>query len=198
MQIPLVSSADAGQQTVNRLQMNQFVRGLLAFVILLSSGTVLADGRLYGELQFGAGGISHSDLDFVPVFGTVTAGAFIFTGIGIEVFADTGLEDGSDENFDLSIEEAYGIALRFQSPPVRRTQGFIVLGAVNYTLDQESGGVTGSSVEEDFTGVRVSVGVMQRLVRFPYIQFTAEYRHYNADDPIRLDALVVGLRVNAP
>ena len=179
--------------------MNSFARGLLALVVLFSSGTAFADGRLYGELQLGAAVVSHSDLDFVPIFGTITAGAFVLPGIGVELFADTGFIDGSEEGFDLSIDHAFGAAVRFQSPARRRVQGFIVLGIVNFTIDQEStSGVIRSSVEEDFTGARVSIGLMQRLVRFPNIQVTAEYRHYNADDPLRVDALVIGARVNTP
>ena len=173
------------------------MRWLIASLLILTSSTVLADGRLYGEVQFGVGGVRNSDLDFFPTFGTVTAGVFVFPGIGIEVFGDAGISDEQDGGFELSIEEAFGIAARFQSPPKRGLQGFIVLGAVNYTLEQRSteGGPT---VREDFTGVRASVGLMQRLERFPYLQFTAEYRHYNADEPLRVDALVFGFRVNAP
>ena len=173
------------------------MRWLIASLLILTSSTVLADGRLYGEVQFGVGGVSHSDLDFFPTFGTVTAGAFVFPGIGIEVFGDAGISDSEDDGFELSIEEAYGIAARFQSPPRKGLQGFIVLGAVNYTLEQQSN-AGAPTVREDFTGVRASVGLMQRIQRFPYLQVTAEYRHYNADEPLRVDAVVFGLRVNAP
>ncbi len=177
------------------------MRWLIACLLVVSSSCTLADGPVYGELQLGAAGVSHSELDFYPVFGTLTLGAFVLPGIGIEVFADSSVAEGSDDNFDLDIEEAYGIAARFQSPPMRGLQGFIVLGLVNFTLDQEAdsvGTVSLRPVNEEFRGARVSIGAMQRLERFPNLQFTAEYRHYNADEPLRVDAIVFGLRVNAP
>lgn len=177
------------------------MRWLIACVLVVTSSCALADGPVYAELQLGAGGVSHSDLDFYPIFGTATLGAFVLPGIGLEVFGDTGIDSDEDGNFDMELEQAYGIAARFQSPSKSGLQGFIVLGVVNYTLDQQSGftgAVIPAPVNEEFRGMRISVGVMQRLRRFPYLQFTAEYRHYNADERLRLDALVFGWRVNAP
>lgn len=177
------------------------MRWLIAIVLLVSSSLAAAEGPIYGELQIGASGVSHSDLEFYPVFGTVSIGAYVATNIGIEIFADSSVQSDDDEGFDLEIEEAYGIALRLQSPPVGGVQGFIVLGAVNYTLNQESQrdtGIISPAANEEFTGMRVSVGLMQRLERLPGLLFTAEYRHYNADEPIRVDAIVFGFRVNAP
>ena len=156
---------------------------------------------MYGELQLGAGAVSHSELDFYPIFGTATLGAYVYPGIGIEIFGDTSVASDNDGNFEMDLQEAYGIAARFQSPPQNGLQGFIVVGMVNYTYDQQaraSEGRLASTVNEEFRGARVSVGVMQRLERFPYLQFTAEYRHYNADEPLRLDSIVFGFRVNAP
>ncbi len=176
------------------------MRWLIACVLLIASSQIHAQGPVFAELQVGGSGIRNGDLDFHPFFGSVTLGAFVLPNISLEVFADTGFAEGEDDNFELDIDQAFGIAARFQSPPVNGVQGFIVLGAVSYTLDQsfDSGNtVRGPSVNEEFTGVRVSVGLMQRLKRFPNLLFTTEYRHYNADEPIRLDALLIGLRVNA-
>ena len=177
------------------------MRWLIACVLLVTSSCSFAEGTLYGELQFGAGGVSNSDLDFIPLFGTITLGAFVAPNIGIEVHADAGLADGSDGDFSLDIEEAFGIAARFQSPPLNGLQGFLVLGVVQYTLEQRSdlaGTVSAASIRDDFLGARVSVGLMQRLKSVPNLLFTAEYRHYNANEPLRLDAIVFGLRVNTP
>lgn len=176
------------------------MRWLIACVLAVSSSFAAADGPVYGELQLGAAGISNGDLDFYPTFGSINAGVFILPNIGIELFADSGLQADSSDGFDLEIESAYGIAARFQSPPVRGTQGYIVLGAVNYTLEQDSnpvGDLAATRVSEDFTGARVSIGLMQRLQRAPNLLVSFEYRHYNADDPLHADALVLGLRVNA-
>ena len=177
------------------------MRWLIACVLVLISPFAKADGRFYGEVQLAAGGVQHSDIDFFPVFGSVSAGMFLVPNIGVELFADTGLSSDESDDFDMDIEQAYGIAARFQSPATGGLQGYIVLGYVNYTLDQDSrptATLAGSSVNEDFSGARISVGLMQRLGRLPNLLVSAEYRHYNADQPIRVDALVLGLRVNTP
>ncbi|MFK7852983.1 MAG: outer membrane beta-barrel protein [Granulosicoccus sp.] len=175
------------------------MRWLIACVLVLVCPLVHADGRFYGEIQLAAGGVQHSEVDFFPVFGSISVGAFLLPNIGVEVFADTGLSSDKSDGFDLDIEQAQGIALRLQSPPNNDIQGYVVLGYVNYTLDQDSlptATLAGSSVNEDFRGARISVGLMQRLQRFPNLLVSAEYRHYNADEPLRVDALLLGLRVN--
>lgn len=177
------------------------MRWLIACVLAVSSGFATADGPVYGELQLAAGGVQNSDLDFYPIFGSVSAGVFLFPGIGLEIFADTSLRSDNDGPFNMDIEQAYGVAARFQSPPTYGIQGYIVLGAVSYTLDQDSkasAAFDSSSVNREFSGVRVSVGLMQRLKSVPNLLVSFEYRHYNADEPLRVDALVLGLRVNAP
>ena len=177
------------------------MRWLIAWVLAASCSIAAAEGPFYGEIQFAAGGVTNSDLEFNPTFASISAGVFVYPNIGIELFADTGLGSDGTGGFELEIEGAYGIAARFQSPPSRGTQGYLVLGAVNYTLDQTSRPTQtqgGTSVNEDFTGVRASVGLMQRLQRFPNLLVSFEYRHYNADEPLRVDALVLWLRFNTP
>lgn len=176
------------------------MRWLIALVLAVSSSFAQADGPVYGELQLGAAGLSNDDLDFYPGFGGINAGFYVLPNIGLEVFADTAVQADSKGGFEMEIEQAYGIGVRFQSPPTRGTQGYIVLGAVNYTLDQQSVNALNqaqTAINEDFTGARISIGLMQRLKRAPYLQVSAEYRHYNADEPLRVDAFVLGLRVNA-
>ena len=177
------------------------MRWLIACVLAVSSSFAVADGPVYAELQFGAGGVENADLSFYPTFGSFNAGVYVLPNIGIELFADGGLTSDTTGEFELEMEQAYGIAVRLQSPSIRGTQGYIVLGAVNFTLDQQAssaGALPASSINEDFTGARVSIGVMQRLERVPNMQVSFEYRHYNAGEPLRLDALVLGLRFNTP
>ena len=177
------------------------MRWLIACVLAVTSSFALAEGPLYGEVHLAAGGVQHPNLDFYPIFGSVTVGAFVMPGIGLEVFADTNLKSDERSGFDLEVEHAYGIAARFQSPPVNGVQGYITLGWVNFAVEQRSSGtpsLAASSVSEDFTGGRVSIGLMQRLKRFRNLLVSMEYRHYNADDPLRVDALLLGLRVNTP
>ena len=177
------------------------MRWLIACVLVLFSPFAIADGRFYGEVHLAAGGVQHSGVDFYPVFGSVSAGLYLFPNIGVEVFADTGLSSDKSDGFDMDIEQAYGIAARLQSPAIGGLQGYVVLGYVNYTLNQDSlptASLAGSSVNEDFTGARISVGLMQRLKRYSNLLVSAEFRHYNADEPLRVDALVLGLRVNTP
>lgn len=177
------------------------MRWLIACVLTMFSSFANAEGPLYADLQLAAAGVSHSNLDFYPQFASVSAGVFLRPGIGVEIFADGGLASDRKEGFNLEIENAYGIAIRLQSPPIRRVHGYIVLGAVNYSIKQTASSTAslgGSSIEGDFTGMRVSVGMVERLERWENVMLSLEYRHYNADDPMRVDALLIGLRVNTP
>ena len=176
------------------------MRWLIACVLTVSSSLAMADGPVYAELQVAAGGVTNNDLDFYPSFGSVNAGVFVYPNIGIEVFADAGINEDLVRGFDMQITQAYGVAARFQSPPRAGMQGYIVLGAVNYTLEQSARATAefpASTIKDDFTGARISVGLMQRLQRAPNLLVSFEYRHYNADESLRVDALVLGLRVNA-
>lgn len=177
------------------------MRWLIACFLLVSSSFTQAEGAVYGEVQVAAAGVEHSNLDFYPVFGSVSAGVFVVPGIGIELFADSNISSDRTDGFDLEVEDAYGIAARFQSPPVNNVQGYIVVGMVQYNVNQQAVGQTGagdSRVSEEFSGARVSLGLMQRLKRLPGLLVSVEYRHYNAGEPLRVDALMLGLRVNTP
>lgn len=177
------------------------MRWLIACVLTVVSSFANADGPLYADLQIAAAGVSHSDLDFYPQYASVSAGLFLRPGIGLEIFADSGLASDRKSGFNLEVENAYGVAIRFQSPPVRRVHGYIVIGAVNYSIKQTATATSslgGSSIEGDFTGMRVSVGMVERLERWENVMLSLEYRHYNADEPMRVDALLLGLRVNTP
>ncbi len=177
------------------------MRWLIACVLAVTSSFASAEGPLYGEVHLAVSGVQHPNLDFFPIFGSVTVGAFVMPGIGLEVFADTNLQSDERSGFDFEVEHAFGIAARFQSPPVSGVQGFITLGWVNFSVEQRALGtptLAASSVSEDFTGARVSIGLMQRLQSFRNFLVTVEYRHYNADDPLRVDAVLLGLRVNTP
>jgi len=157
-----------------------------------------ASSPLYGELHFGAGGVRHSDLDFFPLFASFTAGFFVVPNIGLEVFADAALADEDNAGFDMELSSAFGVALRLQSPPRAGLSGYVVVGMVDYTLTQTPRGSSADNraIEEDFRGARVSVGVMQQLRRVPALSVSAEYRSYYADQPIKVDSIVFGLRVS--
>ena len=176
------------------------MRWLIACVLtVVSSLANGADRPLYAELQYAAAGVNHSDLEFYPQFGSASAGVFLRKGIGVEVFADIGLGSDKKSGFDLKVDHAVGIAVRLESPPVRRVRGFIVLGAVNYSITQKAAATdtqNGSSLDGSFTGMRVSVGIAERLKWWENVLLSAEYRHYNAGESLRVDALLLGLRVN--
>lgn len=172
------------------------MRWLIACVLLITSAGALADGPVYGELQVGMAGVRHSDLDFYPSFASGSLGAFVIPNIGVELFGDASIASAEDGNFDMDIEQAYGVALRFQSPPKRGLSGFVTVGAVNYTLNQQLDIEGSNAISEEFTGARFSIGITQRLTRLPGLLLTAEYRHYNADGPLRVDAFMIGWRIN--
>ena len=113
------------------------------------------------------------------------------------MFADAALAEEDNAGFDVELTSAQGIAARFQSPPWQGLSGYIVLGAVNYRVTQspQDASIGVGSIDEDFFGVRVSVGVVQQLKRLPMLSVSAEWRSYAVDEPIRVDSLVIGLRV---
>lgn len=177
------------------------MRWLIACVLTIFSSFANAEGPFYADLQYAAAGVNQSDLEFYPQYASVGAGMFIRPGIGLEVFADTGLSSDRKGGFDLKVQNAFGFALRLQSPPVRRVQGYIIFGAVNYSVSQtarSSSSSSASSIDGDFRGMRVSIGLLERLERWENVLLSLEYRHYNADDPMRVDALMLGLRFNTP
>jgi len=157
-----------------------------------------ARSPFYGELHFGAASIRLTDLDFFPLFASVTAGVFVLPNIGIEVFADAALSDEDNAGFDMELTSSLGIAARFQSPPRSGLSGYVVLGLVDYTLTQTARGATlaNAVIEEDFRGARVSVGIVQQLKRVPQLAVSIEYRSYYADEPINVDGIVLGLRIS--
>lgn len=172
-------------------------RLILALVFLFSAMQLQADIRLYGEARAGAGGVRHSDLDFYPRFGSFSVGAFIFENIGIEGFVDAPLSTDKTGVFEVDITQASGVALRLQSPPERGLQAYVLLGVVNFGLKQKenANSVGGQrTIEEDFTGVRVSVGLNQRLELVQGLIFGIEYRNYHADSGITVDGVSLGLR----
>jgi len=161
-----------------------------------------AQGPVYVELGVGAGGVKVGDLDFYPAFATLTLGAWplpALPGVGIELFADTGLREGREDGFRLETTRAYGAALRFESPPQRGLSGYVVLGYTAFELSQSfRDGGSANDIEEEFGGARVSIGVVQRLQRVPALSVMAEYRKYAVEEGLDLDALIIGLRLSAP
>lgn len=172
-------------------------RLIIALVCLLSAMQLQADIRLYGEARAGAGGVRHSDLDFYPRFGSFSAGVFIFENIGIEGFVDTSFSSDETDVFEVDITHAAGAAVRLQSPPERGLQAYVLLGFVNFGLKQKENenSVGGRRIiKEDFSGVRVSVGLNQRLEFMKGLIFGIEYRNYYADSGITVDGVSLGLR----
>lgn len=177
----------------------------LAFLTLSCAHAASADdryasGRLYGELGLGAGAVKVGELDFYPGFASAALGAFVWPGIGVEVFADGGLREGIDDGFQLEVSQGVGAGIRLESPPSDGLAGYVVLGYAEFRVRQDRDNDRGRTADlvEDFGGVRVSVGLVQRFERVRSLSLAAEYRKYYVEDGLDLDALVVSLRVSAP
>jgi len=172
------------------------LRVLIAVVLLLAAMQANASVRLYGEAHLGAGGVRHSDMDFYPSFGSFSAGLFVFENIGVEVFADKTLSPGKRDVFELELSQAAGAAVRFQSPPTRGLQAYVLLGYVDFTVEQQERTANSRrTVVQSFGGVRASVGVQQRLEAINGLLFGVEYRNYHSDAGITVDGLSAGLRI---
>lgn len=153
--------------------------------------------RFYGEIQFAAGTVAHSDLRFHPLFASFSAGAYLLPGIGLEGFVDTEVNTDEQGVFELGVTQAAGLALRLESPPQRGLQAYILLGYVDFTLEQSEEDNRGArTVVQSYTGARVSVGLMQRLKSVPNLLVGAEYRLYHVEDEIQVDGWGLGIRVN--
>lgn len=171
------------------------MRLIVSLLLVLLSMQTQAANQYYGEVRLGIGGVRHSDLDFFPKFGSLSGGLFIFDNIGIEAFVDVPLTASDKSAFELDVTQAAGVAVRFQSPPQRGLQAYILIGYVNFTLEQEENGVLGRrTIKQSFDGARVSIGVNQRLEVMDGLIFGVEYRNYHADSGIVVDGVSLGLR----
>ena len=157
-----------------------------------------ASGRVYAEVQVGAGNVDVSGLRFYPPIGGVAVGAYVRDGIGVELHADGGIDVDDDGGFELGLDGATGLGVRFESPPTRGTSGYITLGYSAWTLSQEPAGPGTGEVDEDFTGARASIGLVKRLERVPALSLSAEYRAWYVDDGLSVTSLLLGLRLSAP
>ena len=159
--------------------------------------SVEAANRFYAEVQLGVASARHSELNFYPTFAGISAGMFVKPNIGIELFADGAPSSYETGNIEFQIKQASGVALRLQSPAQRRVNAYVLLGYVSYLADQTVVDNRGSQVvQQRFEGARVSIGMQQRLVRFPALLVGAEYRHYNSDSGLSVDGLALSFRFN--
>ncbi|MBX2824631.1 MAG: hypothetical protein KTR33_07865 [Gammaproteobacteria bacterium] len=152
---------------------------------------------VYGDIQFAFGGVRHSDVEFNPGFASVSVGAWLWEGIGLEVYLDQGLNKGSDGDFDLEITDANGIAARFQGRADEGLFAYVVLGIVATRLEQAEGGDSAPrTVVQNYRGGRISIGFGSELSFFNGARLLAEYRNYFVDEDLHMDALTVGLQVS--
>jgi len=176
---------------------------LLAGCLMGAAAPVFAQQKnpalkgVYASLNVALGGVRHSSVDFNPGFASIAAGAWLWPGIGLEVFLDKGLGAGSDGDFELEITGASGIAARFQSPPSGGIFAYMLLGVVSTRLEQLEDDTRGARrVVQNYRGGRVSIGLGRELRMIPGGRLTAEYRNYFVDDDLQIDALSMGLQVN--
>lgn len=170
-----------------------------ACAVLATAGEATADSPVYAEAAVAASGVRHSDVDFYPIFGSVTLGAYVWPGIGVELFADRGIAEDEKRGFDLSLEEAEGAALRFRSPEDNGLSGYIVLGYVDFMIEQERADAGDDrALEVELSGARVSIGVSQRLRAVDSLIVSAEYRNYYTEEDVRVDGLLLSLGWNLP
>lgn len=173
-------------------------RLIFAVLILLAASQSQAAITPYGEVRLGASAVHHSELDFYPAFGSFSAGVFVFDNIGIEGFISTPISSHETDGFDLDIAQTSGAALRLQSPSqLGGLEAYILLGYVNFKLEQE-GEFDERLVTSSFNGVRVGIGVHQRLKSVNGLIFGLEYRNDYTDTGITVDGLSFGLRYEMP
>ena len=186
-------AAPSGPPVESRLSRLTPVLSCLLPLLGVVAAPATAAVPLYAEVQVGASGVRHSDLDFVSPIASLVLGTWVLPGIGIEAFADGELDRGSEDGFETGLEHAYGGALRLSSPERDGIRGYVLLGYVDFTIAQRDL-VTGATIDERFTGARFGIGLQQRLERFPSLLFGVEYRNFYTAESIQADGLVLGLR----
>jgi len=173
-------------------------RLIFAVLLLLAASPSQAAIKFYGEARLGASGVRHSELDFYPTFGSFSVGAFVFENIGIEGFVGTSISSHEADGFDLDVTQSSGAAVRLQSPAqLGGLEAYILLGYVNFNLEQVSD-FDERLVSSSFNGVRVGIGVHQRLKSVNGLIFGVEYRNDFSDSGITVDGLSLGLRYEMP
>ncbi len=173
------------------------MRTLLVFLLLSFAATAKAELPFYGEVRLGAGGVRHSDLDFFPVFGSLSAGLYLAPQIGVEGFVDIPLASGEKGVFEVEVPQASGLAVRFSSAAMRGLEAYVVFGYVAFELEQSASGSQATGlISETFTGVRTSIGIQQRLSLFPDLLVGLEYRNFATDSGVIVDGLSLGIRMD--
>ncbi len=171
--------------------------GLLAWLLCADAHAQTYTFRPYVEGFAAVSGVNVGDLEYFPAFGGVSAGAFLRPGIGLELHAEGELRAGDDDDFEFAYENGLGASLRLQSPPQRGISGYVLLGYARFSVRQEreNGAGAGAQLSETFGGPRVSIGLVQRLERWPLLSVSAEFRKYYVEDGIDIDSFVLGLRM---
>lgn len=179
---------------------DRLLRSLLVIGgVTVGSLTHAANGNalpVYADLQYTYGGVRHSNINFNPGFGTLAVGAWIRPGIGIEGFIDQASTSSQEGNFDLTLEQATGVGLRFQSPTTDHgVFSYVVLGMVSVDITQDESDERGQrQVRQGFDGVRISLGFGYEFSGLDVLSLTGEYRHYAVDESIQIDGISFGLR----
>lgn len=151
--------------------------------------------RFYGDIHYAYGGVAHSDLEFNPSFLSLSGGVWLRPGIGLELYADQGLNESRQGNFELEWTNTSGFAARFQSPARNGFFAYILLGMAFTHLEQSESDSRGErTVVQNYEGGRLSIGFGQRYPSIPGLVVVAEYRNYFVDEDLNLDAISLGLR----
>ena len=190
----------AGTSRPARALLPVLLLGLLSSVATQPASAAFGDLRPYLEGYIAGSAVEVAGEDFFPGYAGLTAGVFVFPGLALEVHADGELADDSRDGFDLAYENGFGVAARFQSRPIGGVSGYVVLGYTAFRVNQQPSGpsLIGGDVTETFDGTRVSIGVINRLSRFPLFSISAEYRRYFTEGGLDIDSLVLGLRISPP
>ena len=174
--------------------------GLLGALIATSVAQAASTpfyARLYGDINVALSGARHSELDFYPGFVSLSGGAWIRRGVGVDVFVDEGLFSDEKDGFEFEITSASGVAARFQSPPRKGFFAYVVAGVVSLRIVQDEETDLGQrSVVQNYQGGRISVGIGQQLSFARNLIITGEYRNYFVDTELQIDALSLGVRLS--
>ena len=184
---------------------NWLVNWACAFFLLAGSSVAQASHevayrptvleRLYGDIHFAYGGVAYSEIEFNPSFASFSGGAWLFPGIGFEVYSDRNLSSSREGNFELELTSTSGMAMRFQSPPRNGFFAYVLLGLAFTRIEQSESDSRGErTVIQNYEGGRISIGFGQNIRSVHGLVLVGEYRNYFVDEDLNIDAVSFGLR----
>lgn len=133
--------------------------------------------------------VDSSSNELEPLVAAVSAGYWVFEGVGLELDVGTGVLDDSIGSLDVDFRSKVGISLRFESPPTERVAAYASFGFVRTSYRAEIGGASSTIV---LPGGRLALGLTYLLRS--QIVLDGAFTHHDLDGDTRINSFRFGVR----